>query len=210
MPRAHSLASAAARTTFVVFALALLAAGCTSSGPRVPRSGVQRGVASWYGPGFHGRATASGEPFDTQAFTAAHRNLAFGTLVEVANLDTGLSTTVRINDRGPFAKSRVIDLSRAAAEAIGMVGPGTARVELRVVGLAASDARWTVQVGAFRERGLADEMFGRLGAGYPPATIRSDADWHRVQVGDFADRGEAESLRRKLQRAGFTALVIAR
>jgi rare lipoprotein A len=89
---------------------------------------LQRGVASWYGPGFHGRRTASGERFNTNSFTAAHRSLPFGTRVRVKNSKTGRSVVVRINDRGPFTRGRVIDLSKAAAQAIGM--GGTARVEL--------------------------------------------------------------------------------
>ena len=208
MPRARSVASALRLRPSILLAIALVATGCASSAPRAGRGDVERGVASWYGPGFHGRDTASGEVFDTQALTAAHRSLPFGTLVEVRNLDNGLTTTVRVNDRGPFAKNRKIDLSRAAAEAIGMIGPGTARVELRIVGSVKSDRRWTVQLGAFRERGLADGVLERLGSAYPGAVVRSDATWHRVQVGDFADRGEADALRRKLQRAGFSAVVV--
>ncbi|HZW46580.1 MAG TPA: septal ring lytic transglycosylase RlpA family protein [Microvirga sp.] len=83
---------------------------------------VQNGRASWYGPGFHGRRTASGETFNTNALTAAHRTLPFGTQVRVVNKKTGKSVVVRINDRGPYAHGRVIDLSRASAEAIGLKG----------------------------------------------------------------------------------------
>ena len=82
----------------------------------------QSGQASWYGPGFHGRRTANGEIFNTRELTAAHRTLPFGTRVRVTNKRTGLSTVVRINDRGPYAHGRVIDLSKASAEAIGMSG----------------------------------------------------------------------------------------
>ena len=89
---------------------------------------VQSGQASWYGPGFHGRKTASGETFNTNELTAAHRTLPFGTKVRVINKRTGKSVVVRINDRGPFAHGRVIDLSRASAQAIGI--SGTASVEL--------------------------------------------------------------------------------
>ena len=94
-----------------------------------------QGVASWYGPGFHGRKTASGERFDMNALTAAHRTLPFGTLVRVRSLINGLTVDVRINDRGPFLKRRVIDLSKAAAKALGLLasGTGTKPVELFVV-----------------------------------------------------------------------------
>ncbi|WP_407664048.1 septal ring lytic transglycosylase RlpA family protein [Microvirga alba] len=94
------------------------------------RSGkqIQSGEASWYGPGFHGRRTASGERFNTNDMTAAHRTLPFGTRVLVVNKQTGRSVVVRINDRGPFVRGRVIDLSRASAQAIGM--SGTAAVDV--------------------------------------------------------------------------------
>ena len=85
---------------------------------------LQRGAASWYGPGFHGKRTANGERFDTHALTAAHKTLPFGTQVRVTNERTGKSVVVRINDRGPYAHARVIDLSKAAAEAVGISGVG--------------------------------------------------------------------------------------
>lgn len=95
----------------------------------------QTGLASWYGPGFAGRRTANGEVFDPSDLTAAHRELPFNTLVRVTNDETGASVVVRINDRGPFRSGRIIDLSRAAAEEIGMVGKGVGHVSLQVVTL---------------------------------------------------------------------------
>lgn len=89
---------------------------------------AQSGVASWYGPGFHGKKTASGERFNTGSLTAAHRSLPFGTRVKVTNMRNGQSVVVRINDRGPHVAGRIIDLSKASARAIGM--GGTARVKL--------------------------------------------------------------------------------
>jgi rare lipoprotein A len=89
---------------------------------------VQNGQASWYGPGFHGRRTASGETFNTNDLTAAHRTLPFGTRVRVVNERNGQSVVVRINDRGPYAHGRVIDLSRASARALGISGVGTVAV----------------------------------------------------------------------------------
>jgi rare lipoprotein A len=89
---------------------------------------VQQGEASWYGPGFHGRRTASGERFDTNDLTAAHRSLPFGTRVRVVNKRTGQSVVVRINDRGPYARGRVIDLSRASAQALGISGVAAVEV----------------------------------------------------------------------------------
>lgn len=94
----------------------------------------QRGRASWYGRRFHGRRTASGERFNASSHTAAHRSLPFGTRVRVTNLRNGRSVVVRINDRGPYSRGRIIDLSRAAAEAIGMLRTGTAPVRVEVIG----------------------------------------------------------------------------
>ncbi|MEC4982499.1 MAG: septal ring lytic transglycosylase RlpA family protein [Oscillatoria sp. PMC 1068.18] len=97
------------------------------------RSGSQRGMASWYGPGFHGRRSASGERFNQNAMTAAHRSLPFGTMVRVTNLNNGQTAVVRINDRGPFIRGRVIDLSAGAARAIGMFNSGVAPVQLEIL-----------------------------------------------------------------------------
>jgi rare lipoprotein A len=91
---------------------------------------AQTGVASWYGPGFHGRKTASGEPFDQNRLTAAHRSLPLDSVVKVTNLENGKSVEVEINDRGPYAKGRVIDLSRAAARHLDMTDDGTAKVRI--------------------------------------------------------------------------------
>jgi rare lipoprotein A len=95
---------------------------------------VVTGVASWYGPGYDGNRTSSGEVYDQDGLTAAHFDWAFGTLVRVTFLDNGRSVVVRINDRFPNHKGRVIDLSKGAARAIGLIGPGTGQVRLEVVG----------------------------------------------------------------------------
>jgi len=92
------------------------------------------GKASWYGPGFHGRLTANGERYNQNAMTAAHRHLRFGTRVKVTNLNNGRSVIVRINDRGPFIKGRVIDLSAAAARSLNMIHSGVAPVEVKILG----------------------------------------------------------------------------
>ena len=100
----------------------------------VPAVGtVVEGMASWYGPGYDGKRTSSGEVFDQDALTAAHYRWAFGTKVRITLLSTGRSALVRINDRFPNHKGRVIDVSRGAARAIGLIGPGTGRVRLEVV-----------------------------------------------------------------------------
>ena len=93
------------------------------------------GIASWYGPSFHGKSSASGEPYDMWAMTAAHRTLPFGTIVQVESLKTGKTVRVRINDRGPFIRGRIIDLSYAAARELSMIGTGTDEVLLTIVKL---------------------------------------------------------------------------
>jgi rare lipoprotein A len=106
------------------YIVAALAAVCmtTAGAETKAASGQQAGVASWYGPGFHGRKTANGERFNMNALTAAHRTLPLGTQVRVTNTHTGRSVVVRINDRGPYVGQRVIDLSKASAQAIGVSG----------------------------------------------------------------------------------------
>ena len=93
----------------------------------------QYGNASWYGNSFHGRPTASGESYDMHEFTGAHRDLPFGTVIKVKNLRNGKEVVVRVNDRGPYIKSRIVDLSRAAASMLGIVSRGTARVSIEVI-----------------------------------------------------------------------------
>ncbi len=99
---------------------------------QVPRF-YEVGIASWYGPGFQGKTTANGELYDMFAYTAAHKTLPFGTVIEVVNLETGRSVVVRINDRGPFIPGRIIDLSYVAAQELGIVDQGTARVGLIIL-----------------------------------------------------------------------------
>lgn len=125
-----------ARST-VCAAMLLTAAAAGQADPAAAQSARaadrQVGEASWYGPGFHGRETASGERYDQNAMTAAHRRLPLGSVVKVRNLENGREVTVEINDRGPYAKGRVIDLSRAAARRLDMVEDGVARVQVQVV-----------------------------------------------------------------------------
>ena len=119
----------------------VVATGCSPvRRPRATTSGepavgeVQEGVASWYGPGFHGRRTSSREPYDQYDLTAAHRTLPLGTWVLVTNERNGRSVRVYVNDRGPYVDGRLIDLSYGAATAIGMVGSGTVPVRIVVLG----------------------------------------------------------------------------
>ncbi len=101
----------------------------------IANTAVYSGKASWYGPGFHGRRTANGEVFNSNDLTAAHRSLPFGTKVRVTNMNNGRSVVVRINDRGPFAGGRIIDLSAGAARSINMINSGVAPVRVEVLGI---------------------------------------------------------------------------
>lgn len=115
-------------------AVAVLAAGIAAGGGCAPRAVLlEEGTASWYGPGFAGRRTASGERFCPEGRTAAHRTLPFGTRVRVTRVETGARVTVRINDRGPAPRDRVIDLSKGAARALGMLRAGLAEVKIEVL-----------------------------------------------------------------------------
>src|SRR6266511_408711 len=164
------------RRLVIGFLLLGASAACVSSRPpsgappapeaaSLPGAGLsEEGIASWYGgrDGFEGKPTASGEIYDSSLLTAAHRELPLGSIVEVTNLDNGKTVRVRINDRGPFILGRVIDLSRAAAGQIGLLGPGVASVRLTVVApgapgeIVSPSGRWAVQVGSFAERLLAE------------------------------------------------------
>jgi rare lipoprotein A len=176
-------------------------------------AGVEEGFASWYGGKFHGRRTASGEIFDTNLYTAAHKTLPFGTMVRVTNLETGRSTVVRINDRGPFVAGRVIDLSRAAAAAIGMTGSGVARVRVEVippgeVAPAVARGSYLIQLGAFRNRGYAEALAREARSrGFAVELERSVEGIHRVVLRNIP-AAELEEQRERLAAAGWTQVLV--
>jgi rare lipoprotein A len=203
------------RVAFVAFLLVqLLAVAC--SGNRKPASApptlgvpLERGIASWYGPKFNGKLTASGERYDMNALTAAHPSLPFGTRIGVRNTRTGREVVVKVNDRGPYSKNRIVDLSYAAAKEVGVVGPGTASVEIYLVPESGAPPRYTVQVGAFSEPEKAIALQRDIVRLYPEAVVDSDGTWNRVQIGAFDGREQAESLRRELAAIGMPAVVVA-
>ncbi|MBI3474079.1 MAG: septal ring lytic transglycosylase RlpA family protein [Candidatus Solibacter usitatus] len=187
----------------LALAVIWISGGCAKRRPvavavPLPPGGQETGVASWYGHPYHGRQAASGEIYDMDQLTAAHRTLPFGTWVRVENLDNGKSVEVRINDRGPFVEGRIIDLSRAAAEAIGMVGPGTAKVRLEVIPPKALEAaRFAVQVGVFSDLDNAERMRTQMERRYGSARLLprpgDPARW-RVLVGALPAQESAEAL----------------
>ena len=166
-------------------------------------------MASWYGHPYHGRRSASGEIYNMYAMTAAHRTLPFGTEVRVHDLQNGRDVTVRINDRGPFVEGRIIDLSYAAAQAMGM--PGLARVRLEILGLGSTSepAVFAVQVGAFRDPANAGRLKAQIEASYGPVVIQSfdrgDGLFYRVRVGHENSEGAARELAEKLHSANFAS-----
>ncbi|MGW8283747.1 MAG: septal ring lytic transglycosylase RlpA family protein [Gemmatimonadota bacterium] len=156
----------------------------------------EQGVASWYGPGFDGKQTASGEVYDMEELTAAHRRLPFGTRVQVTNLDNGQRTVVRINDRGPFVGNRIIDVSLAAARDLDMLGPGTARVRLTIAQMSALLTCSMVQVGAFGDPANAERVARSFRDRGLPVIVTTGADGlNRVALGPYGDLEQAERAR---------------
>ncbi len=181
----------------------------------------EEGVASWYGPGFHGRATSCGERYDQDELTCAHKLLPMQTMVLVTNLDNGRTAVLRVNDRGPFVRGRIVDLSRAAAKRLGVYGRGTAKVRVEVQGEVpgATDTGelpgpFYVQVGAFTQRRNADKLFSRIvAAGYAGSRIHykeiDGTRFFRVHAGTFATIEEAEVARLRLSTVFDGAFVLA-
>ncbi len=171
---------------------------------------LQKGIASWYGHPYHGRLTANGEKYNMWEMTAAHKTLPFGTVVRVVNKDNGREARVRINDRGPFVKGRIIDLSRKAAQELGVEGPGTARVALYL--LSSDQERqarservrsqrtsllggyWTIQVGSYSQRSRADAMAKRMREYSRDVAVRREEGLFKVRVGKFELKVEAGKL----------------
>jgi rare lipoprotein A len=206
-------------------------AGCSIvSHPPAPPvvDGTQVGIASWYGPGFHGNRTASGEVFDQHELTAAHPSLPLGTRAVVTNLTNGRSVEVRINDRGPFVGGRAIDLSYGAARTIGMIGPGTAKVRIEAlrdgpraqpaaawVPPAARDlpaVQYAIQVAALTDADKAEHLRRVLAARFPDAFVSAlegaDGRYYRVRIGPYPLRGVAVARAEQVSRLGYPAVIM--
>ena len=179
----------------------------------------QTGIASWYGPGFHGKTTASGIIYNQHDLTAAHQTLPLGTRVLVTNLDNGRSIEVLINDRGPFAKGRIIDLSYAAGESLGMIGPGTIPVRIEVIGSRADKISfikdsldYTLQLGSFSVLENARQLRDRVAAKFSDVAIvplnTATSTFYRVQLGQFSSRSSAEEQARRVTQAGYSVVIL--
>lgn len=192
----------------------------------------EKGVCSWYGPDFHGKSTSSGEIYDQFGYTAAHRILPFNTQVRVKNPSNKKEILVRINDRGPFLKDRILDLSYSGARELGLVGPGTAPIELEALGILEEieengktvtrlvqqvdfqNGDFSVQLGAFKDLQKALILKERLQKEYPQIeiseTVRSGEIFFRVRLAHCTELQEAVRLQKKLEGQGFSqALVVA-
>jgi rare lipoprotein A len=175
----------------------------------------QYGVASWYGSDFHGRPTSSGEVYDMYQLTCAHQTLPLGTMVMVTNLENGKSLELKVNDRGPFVKERIIDVSHAAARMLGMWEKGTASVKVEVIGFAPELVqRFTLQVGSFVDEINAQRLAEQLRKNFDNVSVTTletqTQKYHRVRVGQFDTREAALEIAEKLAQMGFKVMVTSR
>jgi rare lipoprotein A len=178
-------------------------------------------VASWYGAEFHGRQTACGERFDMYRLTCAHKELPFGTVIEVKNISNGKTVKCVVNDRGPFVSGRDLDLSYAAAKEIGLVGSGTGPVRITLLGryssyikevkYVASDGPFTIQIGSFTGRDNALHLKAGLDLKYKGVYIIEayvkNTTYYRVRMGRFPGKGEASGLAKTLAEEGYSPLI---
>jgi len=176
---------------------------------------IETGVASWYGPGFQGKKTANGEKFNTNALTAAHRTLPFNTELRVENLTNGKSVKVRINDRGPYAKDRIIDLSKKAASQLSMIEAGTARVELFLLNGSKDDLNvenlkrptYAIQIASFSDRASASKRARDFQDGWIKKVDVNQKIVYRVFVGKFSEVSLAKKRNTELRQRGTNGFV---
>jgi len=201
------------KKTLYFLALIILLSSCARM-KYFPSGNVQTGLASWYGPGFHGKTTSSKEIFNMYDLTAAHRTLPFGTHVMVTNLDNGKSAIVRINDRGPFIKGRIIDLSYAAANTLGMIGKGIVKVKIEVLGDISpkkSEQKFSIQAGAFIFKENALALKKKLQRKYKGVYISlfktPNQTYYRVRI-KARDLESAQKIGKELIKDGYSVLLI--
>ena len=176
---------------------------------------VQYGVASWYGPDFHGKPTSSGEIYDMYQLTCAHNSFPLGTMVMVTNLENGRSVELRVNDRGPFVKERIIDVSYTAAKILALWEKGTALVRVEGLGaLVEQHQPFTLQVGSFSDEENAQRLAAQLRKTFDNvyvATVETSTQkYHRVRIGQFDTKEKALIMAEKVSREGFKVLVTNR
>ncbi len=204
---------------FTVCGFLLSSCGMTRRGADLSTSeekrALENGVASWYGPNFHGKLTANGEVYDMNGVSAAHRTLPFGTILLVENLDNGKTVQVRVNDRGPYAKNRIIDLSKGAAEKIDMIGPGTARVRLYLMEGDLENSRisdikvptYTVQLGSYQSREEADRHAAEVEGSFVETVNIDGQTFYRLYKGTYKDPEDAKVEMERLNQQGHAGFV---
>ncbi len=192
----------------LVLVIGVLLSGCGRVRVRPPQPGQrQEGLASYYDGEFVGRHTASGEIMDRDRLTAAHRTFPFGTTVRVTNLDNGLETTVRINDRGPFVRGRILDLTLAGARALDMIVSGVAKVRLEVLAAPPPDAQIWVQVGAFKGKDNADRLREQVSDGFLTTVVEKDG-FYKVRLGPYARERDASAAADRARDLGLPAIIV--
>jgi rare lipoprotein A len=200
-------------------ALALLAVGCgpragDSVDPASPPEHLQVGIASWYGHPFTGRPTASGEIYDPRLMTAASRTLPLGAVVQVTNLRNGRKVLVRINDRGPYSRGRILDCSEAAARKLGYHHAGTAKVAIdwppqaSATSEASKSSRYWVRLGAFESAQRARRLRRGASAHADSVALYRGSDYIHVHAGPYDKRRGAEAALGRLQQAGYLAALV--
>jgi len=211
------------KTIFLVISVSLM----FSCAPQRPPSieyipeGAKRGTASWYGPDFHGKPTASGEIYNMYDYTCAHKEYPFGTKLRVVNLNNNKDVVCTVNDRGPFIPGRDIDLSYAAAKKIGLIGPGVTEVLMDPVGRESRYVKYvkysplsgpaTIQVGAFKEIDNALRLKQALSLRYDnvyiyKANVKGEI-FYRVRVGKFSNYDEAYNIAKEMGKEGYKAII---
>lgn len=177
---------------------------------------IGSGIASWYGPDFHGKLTANGERYNMNDYTAAHKTLPFNTMVRVDNVENGKSVVVRINDRGPYVANRIIDLSRRAAQQIDMIGSGTTSVRLMVVREGdrpidqqniSSAETFTIQLAAFESEFEAVDRSSQIKGSRVEQVRVEDKTIFRVYFGNYSNPEEAKNDLDELHRKGIEGFV---
>lgn len=201
------------RRVFLLLVASFLLSSCAGKN-YFPAGNTQKGMASWYGEDFHGKQTSNKEIYDMHAMTAAHKTLPFGTHVRVTNLTNGKSVVVRINDRGPFVKGRIIDLSYAAAQKLGMTDAGVAPVVIRVLKRFSpkkSSQRYAVQVGSFTDKRNARILKAKLQRSYNNVNITEyktpSQTFYRVRIRTRSLKA-AQKIADRLNKKGYSVHIL--
>ncbi len=190
----------------------------------VSKKWSEKGTASWYGDEFKGKPTASGEIFDPDKMTAAHKTLPLGTIIKVKNLDNGKEAELKVNDRGPFVRGRIVDCSKKGSKELGYFAQGTAEVRIEIVKVGSGrtgksptqvidgndgelDGSFTVQAGAFQDKANAENFRDKLEKKFGDSYVVKFQDYYRVRIGHFKDESDADQIVNTLSKNGLEGFV---